>query len=100
MLAQPALIWGNKDRPAAFSGKVSVVVDDPPTNTMTSLAAPKAVSTTSKQSPSKPCSLVVEDADHLGTLLGMLDMEESEARAAPLANAPLASTTHSDHPAS
>ncbi|MBW0238373.1 MobH family relaxase [Pseudomonas sp. D1HM] len=95
---QPALIWGNEDRPAAFSGKVSMVVDDPPTNTMTSPAAPKAVSTRSTQSPSKPYPLAIEDADYLGTLLDMFDMEEPEARAAPLANAPVISTPHSDNP--
>jgi len=73
---QPALIWGNEDRPEAFSGTVSVAVDDHPTDAPKSPAAPETVSAGSRQSPSQPDSLAMEDADYLGTLLDMFELVE------------------------
>lgn len=75
---QPALIWGNEDRPEAFSGTVSVAVDDHPTDAPASPEAPETVSAGSRQSPSQPDPLTMENADYLGTLLDMFELEESE----------------------
>ena len=81
---QPALIWGNEDRPEAFSGTVSVAVDDLPTDAPVS-PPPKAVSTRSTQSQSQPDSMTMEDADYLGSLLDMFELEKYEACDAPSA---------------
>ncbi|WP_455917944.1 MobH family relaxase [Pseudomonas cerasi] len=76
---QPALIWGNEDRPEAFSGTVSVAAGDHPTDASVS-PPPKAVSTRSTQSPLQPDPIAMEDADYLGTLLDMFDSAEPEVR--------------------
>jgi hypothetical protein len=75
---QPALIWGNEDRPEAFSGTVSIAFDDHPADAPASPPSPKAVSTRSTQSPSQPDSLAMQDADYLGTLLDMFELAERE----------------------
>lgn len=79
---QPALIWGNEDRPEAFSGTVSVADDDLPTDAPVS-PPPKAVSTRSTQSRSQPDPMTMEDADYLGSLLDMFEVEKPEACDAP-----------------
>ena len=94
---QPALIWGNENRPEAFSGTVSVAVDDLPTDAPVS-PPPKAVSTRSTQSQSQPDPLAMEDADYLGTLLDMFEMIEPEARDAPSESALEISNPSSDNP--
>ncbi|MCP1507789.1 integrating conjugative element relaxase (TIGR03760 family) [Pseudomonas marginalis] len=81
---QPALIWGNENRPEAFSGTVSVAVDDLPTDAPVS-PPPKAVSTRSTQSQSQPDPMTMEDADYLGSLLDMFEVEKPEACDAPSA---------------
>ncbi|MFJ2363841.1 MobH family relaxase, partial [Pseudomonas sp. NPDC087697] len=80
---QPALIWGNEDRPKAFSGTVSVAVDDHSTDASASPPPPKAVSTGSTPKPPQPEPLAMEDADYLGTLLGMFEPVEPEINEAP-----------------
>jgi len=85
---QPALIWGNEDRPEAFSGTVSVAADDHSTDTPVSPAGPRTVSTGSRQgrSQSQPDPLTIEDANYLGTLLDMFEMADPEAHDAPSEN--------------
>ncbi|WP_455883768.1 MobH family relaxase [Pseudomonas putida] len=95
---QPALIWGSEDRPAAFSGTVSIAVDDNQPNAPVSPPAPKAVNTKSTQSPSQPDPRALEDADYLGTLLDMFELEEPEASDAPSENVLETSTLPSDNP--
>jgi len=95
---QPALIWGNEDRPEAFSGTVSVAVDDHPTDTPASPAAPETVSTGSRQSSSLADPRSIEDADYLDTLLDMFEMGESEVRDPPPENALEVSSSPSDNP--
>lgn len=81
---QPALIWGNEDRPEAFSGTVSVAFEDQPTHVTVSPEAPRAVSPSSTQSPSPPDPLAMEDADdYLGTLLNMFEPAEPEFNDTP-----------------
>ncbi|NWE77719.1 MobH family relaxase [Pseudomonas yamanorum] len=80
---QPALIWGSEDRPAAFSGTVSVAVDDLSTEAPVSPPAPKAASTGFRQSHPQPDSIAMEDADHLGTLLDMFELAEPETSDLP-----------------
>jgi integrating conjugative element relaxase (TIGR03760 family) len=92
---QPALIWGNEDRPKAFSGTVSVAADDHPTDTPASLPSSKAVSTRSTQSPLQPDPLAMEDADYLGKLLDMFESVESA-----LSEAPSETTLDSSNPPS
>ncbi|WP_439870575.1 MobH family relaxase [Pseudomonas syringae] len=94
---QPALIWGNEDRPKAFSGTVSITVDDHPTDAPVS-PPPNAVSTRSTQSTSQPDPLAMEDADYLGTLLDMFELEKPEASDAPSENALETSTLPLDNP--
>jgi hypothetical protein len=95
---QPALIWGNEDRPEAFSGTVSIAADDHSTDTSTSPPSPKAVSTRLTQSTSQPDPLALEEADYLGTLLDMFELEKPEASDAPSENAIQTSTLPSDNP--
>jgi integrating conjugative element relaxase (TIGR03760 family) len=86
LLLQPALIWGSEERPETFSGTVSVVVEDNSSDVPPSPAAPKAVSTGSTPRPPQPEPLAMEDADYLGTLLGMfepVEPEEPEINEAP-----------------
>lgn len=80
---QPALIWGNEDRPETFSGTVSVAVDDHPTDAPASPAAPETVSAGSRQSPSQPEPMTMENADYLGTLLDMFEMADPDVTDAP-----------------
>ncbi|MFK3602977.1 relaxase [Pseudomonas sp. AP19] len=94
---QPALIWGNEDRPETFSGTVSIAVDDHPTDAPVS-PPPNAVSTRSTQSTSQPDPLAMEDADYLGALLDMFELEKPEASDAPSENALETSTLLSDNP--
>ena len=95
---QPALIWGNEDRPEAFSGTVSIAVDDHPADAPVSPPTPKAASTRSTQRPSQPDPLTMEDADYLGTLLDMFEMAEPKAHDAPSESALEISTPPSDSP--
>ncbi|MCR8932280.1 MULTISPECIES: MobH family relaxase [unclassified Pseudomonas] len=95
---QPALIWGSEDRPEAFSGTVSIAVDDHPTDAPVSRPAPKAVNTKSTQNPSQPDTMALEDADYLGTLLDMFELEEPEVSDAPSESALETSTLPSDNP--
>ena len=94
---QPALIWGNEDRPEAFSGTVNVAVDDHPTDAPVSPPAPKAVDTKSTQNPSQPDPMALEDADYLGTLLDMFDLAEPQAREGT-SESTLESSPPSDNP--
>ncbi|TKK04364.1 relaxase [Pseudomonas fluorescens] len=73
---QPVLIWGNEERPEAFSGTVSVATGDHPHDNSASPPAPKTVSTGSRQSSSLTNPMAMEDADYLGTLLDMFELEE------------------------
>ena len=95
---QPALIWGNEDRPENFSGTVSIAVDDHPTDATVSPPAPKTVSTESRQNQSQLDPMAMEDDDYLGTLLEMFEMGESEVRDPPPENALEASNSPSDNP--
>ncbi|RON79125.1 MobH family relaxase [Pseudomonas fluorescens] len=83
---QPALIWGNEDRPEAFSGTVSIAAHDHSTDTQVPIPAPETVSTGSRQSSSLPDPTAIEDADYLDTLLNMFEMGESEVRDTPSEN--------------
>lgn len=80
---QPALIWGSEDRPEAFSGTVSVVVDNQPTIAPASLPTFEAGSAGADQNPSQPDPGAMEDAEYLGTLLDMFDPAEPESNDAP-----------------
>lgn len=95
---QPALIWGSEDRPEAFTGTVSVALDDNQQNAPVSPPAPKAANTKSTQSPSQPDPMTRENADYLGTLLEMFELEEPEASDAPSESALETSTLPSDNP--
>ena len=95
---QPALIWGSEDRPEAFSGTVSVALDDNQSNAPVSPPAPKAVNTKSTQNPSQPDPMALEDADYLGTLLDMFESGEPEASDAPSEIAIETSLPPSDNP--
>jgi hypothetical protein len=95
---QPALIWGNEDRPEAFSGTVSVAADDHPTDAPAAPPSPKAVSTRSTQSSSQPDPLALEDADYLGTLLDMFELADPEASDAPSESALEISNPPSNNP--
>ncbi|WP_223529112.1 helicase/relaxase domain-containing protein, partial [Pseudomonas sp. A-RE-23] len=75
---QPALIWGNEDRPEAFSGTVSIATHDHSTGTPVPTPAPETVSAGSAQSQPLPGPMVLEDVDYLGTLLDMFELEELE----------------------
>ncbi|SET65778.1 integrating conjugative element relaxase, PFL_4751 family [Pseudomonas sp. NFR09] len=95
---QPALIWGSEDRPETFSGTVSIAANDTPAETPAKAPGPKAVSTRSTQSTSQLDPLALEDADYLGTLLDMFELEKPEASDAPSKNALETSTLPSDNP--
>ncbi|MBD8235998.1 MobH family relaxase [Pseudomonas fluorescens] len=94
---QPALIWGNEDRPEAFSGTVSVAAGDHPTDASVS-PPPKAVSTRSTQSPLQPDPIAMEDADYLGALLDMFELEEPQVSDASSASTLEISNPSSDDP--
>ncbi|WP_413790897.1 MULTISPECIES: MobH family relaxase [unclassified Pseudomonas] len=95
---QPALIWGSEDRPEAFSGTVSAAFDDNQSNAPVSPPAPKAVNTKSTQNPSQPDPMTKEDADYLGKLLDMFELEEPEAIDAPSESRPETAPLPSDNP--
>ncbi|MBB6290635.1 integrating conjugative element relaxase (TIGR03760 family) [Pseudomonas sp. SJZ103] len=96
---QPALIWGNKDRPEAFNGTVSIAVDENQPNAPVSPVTPKAVNTKSTQNPSsQPDLMALEDADYLSTLLDMFELGEHGANDAPSESADDTSTLQSDNP--
>ncbi|SEB59266.1 relaxase [Pseudomonas marginalis] len=95
---QPALIWGNEDRPEAFSGTVSIAAHDHSTDTPVPVAAPDTGSAGSGQSQPQPDPLAREDADYLGTLLDMFELKEPEARDALSESAVETSTLQSDSP--
>ncbi|POA72098.1 MobH family relaxase [Pseudomonas sp. DP16D-R1] len=95
---QPALIWGNEDRPETFSGTVSVAVDDHSTDNPTSIAAPETVSAGSRPSSSPRDPMGTEDTDYLGTLLDMLELDGPETSDLPSENPPETSPLPSDAP--
>ncbi|MBW1248826.1 helicase/relaxase domain-containing protein [Pseudomonas tolaasii] len=95
---QPALIWGNEDRPEAFSGTVNVAIDDHQPDGSPSPSPPTAVSTRSTRSQSQPDSLVMEDDDYLGTLLDMFEITKPKTSRSPLESALEISPLPSDNP--
>ncbi|ALI05283.1 MULTISPECIES: MobH family relaxase [Pseudomonas] len=95
---QPVLIWGNEDRPEAFSGTVNITAHDHPTDAPVSLSAPKAGGTGSHQSQSQPDPMAMEDADYLGTLLDMFEMGEPEPSETSSENVLEVSSPPSDDP--
>ncbi|ROM82695.1 relaxase [Pseudomonas brassicacearum] len=95
---QPALIWGNEDRPEAFSGTVSIVVHDHSTDTQIPTPVPETVSAGSGQSQPQPDPMALEDADYLDTLLDMFELEEPEARKTPSESVLETSTFPSGNP--
>ncbi len=95
---QPALIWGDEDRPEAFSGTVSIAAHNHSTDTPVPVSAPETGSAGSGQSQLQPDPLTLEDADYLGTLLDMFELKEPEARDALSESAVETSTLQSDSP--
>ena len=95
---QPALIWGDEDRPMSFSGTVNIVAPDHSSDTPLPTPALETVGTESGQSQPQPDPMAIEDADYLGTLLDMFELEEPEARDAPPESAVETSTHQSDSP--
>lgn len=95
---QPALIWGNEDRPEAFSGTLSVAADDHSTDAPASPPVAKTASTGSRQSSLLPDPIAMEDADYLGTLLDMFDSAEPEVHEEPSESALGISNPASDNP--
>ncbi|MGF6403287.1 integrating conjugative element relaxase (TIGR03760 family) [Pseudomonas frederiksbergensis] len=97
---QPALIWGSEDRPAAFSGTVSIAVHDHSTDipVPAPAPAPETVSTRSGQSQQQPKPMALEDADYLGTLLDMFELGEPEVNDALSESAVETSTPPSNNP--
>jgi integrating conjugative element relaxase (TIGR03760 family) len=95
---QPALIWRNEDRPEAFSGTVSITVDDHPTDAPAPAPAPKTGGAGSHQNQSLEDPMAMEDADYLGTLLDMFEMGETEVRDTTPQNGLEISNSTSDNP--
>ncbi|MBE8593907.1 helicase/relaxase domain-containing protein [Pseudomonas sp. MAFF 301449] len=95
---QPALIWGNEDRPEVFSGTVSIATYDHSTDTPVPTPTPETASTRSGQSQPQPDTLALEDADYLGTLLDMFELVDSETSNAPAESTLETSTPPSDNP--
>ncbi|WP_458369655.1 MobH family relaxase [Pseudomonas fluorescens] len=95
---QPALIWGSEERPEAFSGTVSVATNDHQPYGPPSPSPPTAVNTRSTRSQSQPDPMALEDADYLGTLLDMFELEEPESGDASSESALETSTFPSDNP--
>ena len=95
---QPALIWGSEDRPEAFSGTVSIAVDDHPTDVPAPALAPKAGGTGSHQNQSLEDPMAMEDADYLGTLLNMFELADPKASGAPSESAVEISNPPSNNP--
>ncbi len=94
---QPALIWGDEDRPEAFSGTVSVATNDQQPDGPPSPSPPTAVTTRSTRSQSQPDSLAMEDDDYLGSLLDMFEITEPETNRSPLESAHEISDPASDN---
>ncbi|MEW5713569.1 MobH family relaxase [Pseudomonas sp. SB113] len=95
---QPALIWRSEDRPAAFSGTVSVAADDHSTDASASPPAPKIVSTGSRQNSSLTDPMAMENADYLSTLLDMFELEVPKVSDASSASTLEISNPSSDDP--
>ncbi|UZD97643.1 TraI domain-containing protein [Pseudomonas corrugata] len=95
---QPALVWGGEDRPEVFSGTVSVAVDDHSTDTPAPTPAPKTVITKSGQIQPQLDPMALEDANYLGTLLDMFELEEHEERETPSESVLETSTLPSGNP--
>ncbi|NWB09067.1 TraI domain-containing protein [Pseudomonas sp. D5002] len=95
---QPTLIWGSEVRPEAFSGTVSIAVDDHPTSVPASPPVPKAANTESRQRHPQPDPIAMEDADYLGTLLDMFELAEPETSDTPSAIPLESSPPSSDNP--
>ncbi|MCK3864753.1 MobH family relaxase [Pseudomonas sp. B329] len=95
---QPALIWGNEDRPEAFSGTVSIAAHDHSTDTQIPTPVPEAASAGSAQSQPQPDTMVLEDVDYLGTLLDMFELIDPETSNAPAESTLETSTPPSDNP--
>ena len=75
---QPALIWRNEDRPEAFSGTVSIAAHDHSTDTTAPTPASETIISRSGQSQPQPDPMALENADYLGTLLEMFELDEPE----------------------
>lgn len=95
---QPTLIWGSEDSPEAFSGTVSIALDDHPTDVPAPALAPKAGGTGSHQNQSLEDPMAMEDADYLGTLLDMFELADPEASDAPSESALEISNPPSNNP--
>ncbi|MBH3400143.1 helicase/relaxase domain-containing protein [Pseudomonas fluorescens] len=95
---QPALIWGNEDRPENFSGTVSIAAHDNSTDTPVPTPAAETVSTGPRQSQSQPDPMAIENTDYLGTLLDMFELEKPESGDASSESALETSTLPSDNP--
>ncbi len=95
---QPALIWGSEDRPDTFSGTVNIAAHDHSTDTPAPTPTPETVRARSDQSLPQPDTLKVEDADYLGTLLDMFELDEPEASDSLAESADDTSTLPSDSP--
>ncbi|WP_448093130.1 MobH family relaxase [Pseudomonas lini] len=95
---QPALIWGSEDRPETFSGTVNIAADDHSTDAPVPPPAPETVSTRLRQSQSQPDPMALEDADYLGTLLDMFELEESEVSDTSSVSTLEISNSSSDNP--
>ncbi|QYY80590.1 MULTISPECIES: MobH family relaxase [Pseudomonas] len=95
---QPALIWGNEDRPEAFSGTVSIVAHERSSDTPLPTPAPETVSIVSGKSQPQPDPMALEDADYLGPLLDMFELVDSETSNAPAESTLETSTPPSDSP--
>ena len=89
----PALLWGNEDRPEAFSGTVSIADHDHSTVTPVPTPTPETASTRSGQSQPQPDTPTVEDADYLGALLDIFELDEPEASNA-LSESTVETSTH------
>ncbi|WP_367371552.1 MobH family relaxase [Pseudomonas lini] len=95
---QPALIWGNENRPEAFSGTVNIAAHDHSTDNQVPTPAPETGSAGSGQSQPQPDPMAQEDADYLGTLLDMFELEEPKARDALSESTVETSTLQPDSP--
>lgn len=85
---QPALIWGNEERPETFSGTVSIAAHDHSADTQIPTPAPELVTD----------PMALEDADYLGTLLDMFELEEPKASHALSESTVETSPLQSDNP--
>ena len=95
---QPALIWGNENRPEAFSGTVNIAVGDHSTDAPVTPLASKGGGAGSRQSLSLTDTVAMEDDDYLGTLLDMFEMGEPVPSETPSENVLEFSIPSSDGP--